>query len=267
LSERSDANLGDAGKGQFMREMLSLRGAHVRALLCVLAPLILVDCMERVAFAQDQTTTTTTIESPPKRTFGEKGDVIFPLAGVSLDPSVGAYSIGPLAFNYGSSNDGLGGRSNTSGFLVDPSLDVFVARHFSFGGTVLASYVNSVHRLAANEDPTQTYAPGSAGSWTLGLLPRVGYAIALSEHVAFWPRVAGGITASNNFGDNNPGPTPTPFAFEAIVDAPIIYRIDRRFFASLSPRVTLQGAPQMSASGQSFFDVSFGSDVSIGFVL
>ncbi len=250
-----------------MRETISLRGAHVRALLGFIAISTIAECTQKEARADDESVKTLSTPPPPHR-FGERGDVVFPIAGVSFGAGLGAlggYSVGPVGIDYWSSPDPNGGRDTSSNFSFDPTADFFVARHFSIGGSIIVGYSNNTYTPPPNADPTTTSPASSQGQISLGLLPRIGYAIPVSDHFSIWPRVGGGIVAVDNTG-TNVGPPPTPFEFRGTVDLSLLYHIDKTFFVSVAPGLSVGGAPK-TTDAQSEFDLSFGTAATLGFVL
>jgi hypothetical protein len=250
-----------------MRESFSHRNAPVCALLVISAGFLISSCAENVAFADDESIKTLSTPPPPHR-FGERGDVVLPIAGVAFGTglsNLGVYSIGPVAFYYSSSPDPGGGRDTSSSFSFDPTADFFVARHLSIGGSILVGYSNTSYTPPPNADPTTTSPASSQGQISLGLLPRIGYAIPVSEHFSIWPRVGGGMIAVDNTG-TSPAPPPTPFEFRGSADLSFIYHIDKTFFVSVAPGLNVGGAPK-TTDAQSEFDLSFGTAATLGFVL
>ncbi|MEO7111230.1 MAG: hypothetical protein ABI183_12400 [Polyangiaceae bacterium] len=252
-----------------MRETFSLRGAPVRALLGIFAGLLVSNCAENFAFADDETIRTISTPSPAHH-FGDRGDVVFPLAGVALGGSglggLATYSAGPIGFQYDSSSDDSGGRYTQSYFSIEPTADFFVARHLSIGGTVSVAYSNLAYSAPSNATPTLGGLPSSQGELSLGLVPRIGYAFSVGDHVTIWPHIGGGIVASDNTGSDQ-GPTSIPFQFRGNADLAILYHVDRHFFVSVAPTLFIGGEPKLADVDQSNFLLSFGTDVTLGLVL
>ncbi len=66
----------------------------------------------------------------------------------------------------------------TTASRFEPSIDYFVARHFSLGGALIFSYA------------TSSNSNGSYHEFTSGIAPRIGYDIALSNHFRLWPKAS-----------------------------------------------------------------------------
>jgi hypothetical protein len=246
-----------------MREAFSLRGAHVRALLVVIAPLIVGDCTEKLAFAEAHTTTST-VESPPTHHFGDKGDVILPVLGGGIDLSNGlTYSVAGMSISHQSTED-VYGRNNFTAFSFQPSADFFVSRHVSIGGQIGFSY-NRFTTHPTSYGISQSYGSTDMGGFTLGLAPRVGYLFPMSEHFALWPRVAIGAAAQYTIGPDAQVPL-TPVTISGALDFGLVYAVDRRFYVAFTPSFAVAGFPQVG-SGYSSFSTSFDTSFTAGFVL
>lgn len=72
-----------------------------------------------------------------------------------------------------------------------PSLDVFVTDRLSVGGRASAAWLGSTAKFetAPESGPVTSYEGESSG-YSLGIAPRVGYAIPLADTWALWPRVS-----------------------------------------------------------------------------
>ena len=136
-----------------------------------------------------------------KRAVGEHGEVVLDLFGGQS--GLGGYNTfvlfaGPLSVTSSSSErvDESGARSSHQwkGVGLAPSVDVFVIDGLSLGGRVTAAWLSSEARTTA--------PPGAGGlgglqgeshGHTIGVAPRIGYALPLSETWAIWPRLSGGV--------------------------------------------------------------------------
>ena len=196
---------------------------------------------------------------PPQHHFGDRGDVVFPLLGGSID--LGGTSAYVSAFGF-SRYSGASGAANITTTMVSfaPSADFFVARHFSLGGTVSANY----SRYTYPAEPAQNMLGSSSGTIHVGIAPRVGFVAPLGEHTALWPRLQIGVGATDTVGDYD-GYVVNPFSFTATVDMPFVYAVDRHFYASIAPFV--EGTWLPKAGGVSAgTGLALGSHVEVGFV-
>lgn len=211
----------------------------------------------------------------PAKPFGEGGQVAFddlvafdlgggrfgralvlPAMGGSGISAVG-YS-GILGYSRDSSTRDLGkptayaGTSDTVWFA--PSLDVFVGRHFSVGGTIAASHARGSQMRGTVAGPSQNME-GSGYSFTLA--PRVGYVIPLSTSLALWPRLTIGYVFGHTRYESNMEEGEFDWSsrsFRGIAELGLVARVH--------PNVYLRAAPELligtyTASGHSVFGSSF----------
>ncbi|MGH7328550.1 MAG: hypothetical protein ACREJX_09395, partial [Polyangiaceae bacterium] len=176
-----------------------------------------------------------TIEAPsPPHRFGDRGDVVIPIVSGTFSANGFTGDVAWIGFSHDVSGDGLvGGRQQTNTFFVKPELDVFVARHFSVGGTASFSYF----RLADSPGPSVEGESADATTVMAAIAPRLGYAFTLGDRVTIWPRVGGGIAAYDSTG--NLAMPQTPFVATASLDMPIIYAFDRHLYVSIDPTLSM----------------------------
>jgi hypothetical protein len=114
-----------------------------------------------------------------------------PLAGVSGVPGVGGLLFtGPVAFSFATE-----GGSHASSIGVAPSFDVFVSDHVTVGGRVVALRNTSTY---AAPSPTNGTSPATSTSsgYAVGIEPRVGYVLPLTDSLALWPQLGLGVNQS-----------------------------------------------------------------------
>lgn len=117
-----------------------------------------------------------------------------PLAGVSGGLGAGGLLFtGPVAFGFTTSESG----SRASSIGVAPSFDVFVSNHVTIGGRVVAVRNTSTYVGPAPADGTPAVTSSSSG-YAVGIAPRVGYLLPLTESLALWPQLGLGVNQSRN---------------------------------------------------------------------
>lgn len=108
-----------------------------------------------------------------------------PVAGVPGLAGVGGVLFtGPISFGFTSSEGG----SHSSSIGLTPSFDVFVSDHVTLGGRIGAfrSTATYVQQPATGGATTATT---SSEGYAIGIAPRVGYVLPLTESLALWPQV------------------------------------------------------------------------------
>jgi hypothetical protein len=213
--------------------------------------------MQKQAAADDRATTAT-LEAPPKRTFGEKGDAVFPILEAGYDARSVNLMVAGISVDHETSVDPAGARQNALSFRFAPGVDVFVLRHFSIGGSLLVS-LERTNTLGSEVEPGYDYE-----TLTLGIAPRIGYAFPLSAHLTFWPHL--GFAARGAASLEGPPLTATPYGIDLTADAQLAYTIDRRIYVSLAPKFILGGGPQLNHDPSSF-EVGLSTVLAAGFVL
>lgn len=213
--------------------------------------------MQAEARADDASTRTSEAIPSPRR-FGEAGDVVVPTAGVTPVSTGGGLggSVGFVWIAHSSTPDGYGNRLTQTDVAMQPELDVFVARHVSIGGSVSLGYSH----FASEPSPT----PGT-DTLEAGIAPRVGIVFPLGDKVALWPRVGlrfGALDLIKSDGNYNPA----PYDARATVDAALVYSLDRHFYVSFDPTVSVGGFPR-TAHYDSSFSTVLETSFSAGFVL
>lgn len=241
-----------------MRETFSHRDAHVRALLVISAGFLISNCSENIALADDASVETLSTPPPPHH-FGDKGDVVIPMLAASIGYGLaGGPQFSAAGFSLQYSEYPTGGDATLKSTLIAfaPSADFFVARHWSIGGQASFLY------LRQTADSADGSAAITSATMTVGLAPRIGYAIPLGDHVTLWPRLMIGGSAAGNFADSGP----MPVSLMATADLPVIYSFDRHFFVSIAPSVTVAGNPKYGIY-DSAISTAFQSVFRAGFVL
>jgi hypothetical protein len=198
----------------------------------------------------------------PARSFGERGQVAFddivalsaggtrlgyplviPLSGGMGGSAAFGYS-GILGYSHAETSrfpgqpGGYAGATDTAWFA--PSVDVFVGRHFSLGGTIAASYARFAHEVVRFDGQVER----SEGSgYGFAVAPRVGYVIPVGASFAFWPRLTigynGGATGSES---NLPGGSARSEnrSFLGVAELGLVARIHRRVYLRAAPELVLR---------------------------
>jgi hypothetical protein len=107
---------------------------------------------------------------------------------------------------------------------LQPAVDYFVSPNLSIGGQVRILFASADNGGGTSNDVT-----------TLGLLPRIGYNVALSPAASIWPRVALGYvhTSTDNFGG-----TSSAYTVSLEVFVPLVFQPVPHFFLGGGPLVT-----------------------------
>lgn len=186
---------------------------------------------------------------------GDAGTVALDqLSGFRLS-SLGGFSFaGPMGVGYqslrlpdpGDSTSSF--TTRTTSYFVAPSLDVFVADGVSVGGLIeLASIATSV----THDSPAGSRETSLPTSFSLTILPRVGYMLRLSDRFGIWPRLGVGYGLLS--GGSVDGSELSQKSLLVDADVGFIYRANETFFVRVDPQLTLApvGSVTASAAGQS----------------
>ena len=141
----------------------------------------------------------------------------------------------PASFEFGTASNN--GGSGTE-FTLAPAADYFVINNLSVGGNILFGILSPAHGSG-----------GSGTTYTLfGIAPRVGYNIALTDMISFWPKVYFGYSTANG---SSGGASSGANAAQIGVFAPFIFLgIGPNFSTQLSNNSTSSGtAGGVSVSG------------------
>lgn len=235
------------------------RAAVIRAFLGILASILGVNCTLPDARADDGSVRT--IEAPsPSHRFGDRGDLVIPVLGARSTAYGFGGEVGGFSFSEGRTSAGATQSSNAS-VAFAPSLDLFVARHFSLGLTGGVAYTHMAFGSSlGSTDETKTL--------TASFIPRVGYAFPVGDHFAVWPRVAFGLDTVDviQSDPNLVTGSNVPFTAHGSFDVDLVYVVDRRLFVAVDPALVVVAAPeQMQYPAQ--HEVGFDSSLEIGFVL
>ncbi len=123
----------------------------------------------------------------------------------------------------------------------NPSVDVFVAHGLSIGVNFTAMYESGMRQVKYRFDDGDAILIASRG-WGFTVLPRVGYAIPLSESFTVWPRLALGYSlgyldvVGENWGERYGGISSTCMA---IVDVGLVARVHRNVYLRAAPQLSV----------------------------
>jgi hypothetical protein len=101
---------------------------------------------------------------------------------------------------------------STTTVELKPALDVFVMQNFSVGGQVTMTWQKS----------------GGGHSTSLGVGPRVGYDVPITDRISFWPKGGLSVEAQSN-------QTASGSKLKAFVLAPFLYHPVPHFFVGFGP--------------------------------
>lgn len=207
--------------------------------------------LEREARADDS--------APPE--FGKRGQVVLPqLVGVRTGrpPYFGPYGLVGLDGAAGVVNVGWGGivgysQSSVTGvqpsaagttvavstsesLWVAPSADVFVGRHVSLGAGVGVLYA----RYRIDQGPGTVPAIVSE-ALSLGVEPRIGYAVPIAQGLSFWPRLGVALSttwqaSSNGFGG---AAVWSGRSVNGVLDLGVVYQPHRHLMVQVAPQIAL----------------------------
>lgn len=113
------------------------------------------------------------------------------------------------------------GGFDVASFQLQPSIDLFVVRGLSLGAEAGVGHTSVT--LAGGYE--------ASSSWSATFAPRIGYAFAIADDVAFWPRLRAGVTVHE---DAPAFPAIGP-VYRASVDAPIVFTLSRHVVVDLGP--------------------------------
>ncbi|WP_437958917.1 hypothetical protein WME76_04150 [Sorangium sp. So ce119] len=131
-------------------------------------------------------------------------------------------------------------RSRTA--WASPSVDVFVTDQISLGGTVGVSYTSEKVRL-----PGDDVMEGDA--LAISVVPRVGYAIALSEPLTLWPRAGVGYSGARADAVWTAETLQSMRAWIGVVDLGLVYRPTEHVYLHVSPELVLRVASLRGSRG------------------
>lgn len=116
---------------------------------------------------------------------------------------------------------------STTSITLSPAVDYFVIRNLSVGGNLLFNYLSP---------------PGDGHSTSFGIGPRVGYNLAISDLISFWPKA--GLSFTHTSVSTTTAATPTTPAVTGNVSntaialnlfAPVMFHPAQHFFAGFGP--------------------------------
>jgi hypothetical protein len=145
------------------------------------------------------------------------------------------------SFEYATVSDN--GGSGTS-FVVAPAADYFVISGLSLGANVIFGVLSPAHGNT-----------GSGVSETLfGIAPRVGYALALTDTIAFWPKVYFGyltLSVSSSGGNGVANPSSGENATAIGIFAPFMFQPAPHFLLGIGPNFSTQLSNNQTSGGTS----------------
>lgn len=178
--------------------------------------------------------------------FGQKGEMAItwdqPLVAgsiASVDPGLSTLrpqpmTLTPIGFQYFAvSNNG----GSFTAFSLAPAVDYFVIDNLSIGGQVLFGVVGS---SPPNNEPGST-------TTLYGIAPQIGYNIAFSDSISFWPKLFFGFEGNSTSNNGGSGSSGTIGVF-----APFLFHIATHFYAGIGPDFSTQAfVNQSNGAGQS----------------
>jgi hypothetical protein len=151
---------------------------------------------------------------PAEITFGAPGQLV-----ISDDMQVAVIH---------SSQSFMGDSFSSTTFQLQPAVDYFVAPNFSIGGQLTVAYSSADDGVG-----------GSLNQTAVGILPRVGYNLALAPTASIWPRVAFGyVHVSADAGAGSASASGYSVTLEAFV--PVIFHPVPHFFIGGGPILTTE---------------------------
>ncbi|WP_438027170.1 hypothetical protein [Sorangium sp. So ce233] len=172
------------------------------------------------------------------------------IAGTPHGDSWGATGYtGIVGYTFSDTRGGAPGVSGTHASRsrtawISPSVDVFVTDQISVGGTLGVSYI-SEEVLLPNGDLT------GGTALTISAVPRVGYAIALSEPLTLWPRAGLGYSGARVHASWTPEIERSMSAWIGVVDLGLVYRPTEHVYLHLAPELVLRLASINGSRGGS----------------
>jgi hypothetical protein len=167
-------------------------------------------------------------------TFGQSGELAVswdqPLvAGAAASTNAGGNTISPLpmaltplGFQYYSSTNNQG--SGTV-FSIAPAADYFVIQGLSIGAQVMVGVVSTSPPMGQKGTTTTLY----------GVAPQIGYNLALTDSISFWPKVFFAYAGSSESDNGLSQSAGTIGLF-----APFLFHIATHFYAGVGPDVATQ---------------------------
>jgi hypothetical protein len=138
----------------------------------------------------------------------------------------------------GQSYSGNGAPGNTFQLVLQPAADYFVIQNLSLGG-----FLEYAHQSQSGNNG----GPGT-NSDTFGLGPRIGYDIALTDSISFWPKAFIAF-ASTNFSTGNQSGGDNSWSIG--IFAPFLLHPSEHFFLGLGPELATQLSNTVSQGNNS----------------
>ncbi|HEY1691591.1 MAG TPA: hypothetical protein VGG39_05500 [Polyangiaceae bacterium] len=179
--------------------------------------------------------------------FGSQGElVISDDQPIGLLTSFGTGLITPLppgststaSFQFASVS---GNNSSGTEFGLSPALDYFVIDSLSLGADLLVEILSPSHE---NPAPGTTSTNPGGQDTLLGIAPRVGYDLRLSDAFTFWPKVYFAYATLSGPGGGANSETLGVFA-------PFLWHPVPHFFLGLGPNFSTQLGNNLTGGGQS----------------
>jgi hypothetical protein len=156
-----------------------------------------------------------------------------------------------VGFEYGA-NSGVGGAGGSSSiaFGVAPAADFFVIPNLSVGGQLLFDYYSfgSSSTPSAGGGASGSTSNPSTNITVLGIAPRVGYNIRLTDWVSFWPKLYvsyATTSASQSGADGSSGSN----SFTLGLYAPFMIHPAKHVFFGIGPNFLTQLSANTTTSG------------------
>jgi hypothetical protein len=161
--------------------------------------------------------------------------------------------LGYVHYDYANAAGSPGGyRSELHSVWLAPSLDAFVGRNVSLGGTVAASYSRGTTQDTAKFNGQFAHSEGTGFGFAVA--PRVGYVIPLGESFALWPRLTLGMVrtaarydsvTAGSYGSGT-------LQLRGVAELGLIARIHRNVY--------LRAAPELAVGYTRYLQYPFGSN-------
>ena len=184
-----------------------------------------------------------------------RGSLVFPdLLGISSLPVAGALGVGGILFtgpiSFATTTSEGGSRASSIG--VAPSLDFFVSDHVTIGGRVVAFRNTSTYVVPSAGGAAP--ASSSAAGYSIGIAPRVGYVVPLTDDIALWPQL-GLLVTQSRFESEGLGRTLSR-GIGAELEVGLLLPLGRHVVVRLAPTLAYnhasnEGASWSGASGDS----------------
>jgi hypothetical protein len=164
--------------------------------------------------------------------FGHSGQLVLsddqPMASIVSTSLLGVAPSTPgsqstVSFQYGTVNNGGGSGTEVS---FAPSGDYFAFHNLSFGAEILVGFLQPAapsNSAGGSSSPADNYL-------IFGIAPRIGYNVAISDLVSFWPKIYFGYQTASGNNDNGGANQELVGLF-----APFLFHLAPHFFFGVGP--------------------------------